>query len=206
MSKTFPLHHLVKIKECKFQFHSQFSRLKNIYKTFLKTGSFTWKLKNIYNSQEHNIKIKTELSFSVSFSNKIYIIYIITFHWFPLIPRKNKLVPILPEEREDLPGEGDTEPAEMMVPSKNAQGHTDCSSIWHSLGTRGISDPNVSYVCCICIRIEYDMLNDTYQSHSDFENLIPTATGVFHKVPHCLLLEAPPGGFTHEDCRSLASG
>ena len=149
MSKTFPFHHLVKIKECKFQFHSQFSRLKNIYKTFLKTGSFTWKLKNIYNSQEHNIKIKTELSFSVSFSNKIYIIYIITFHWFPLIPRKNKLVPILPEEREDLPGEGDTEPAEMMVPSKNAQGHTDCSSIWHSLGTRGISDPNVSYVCCM---------------------------------------------------------
>ena len=76
------------------------------------------KLQNIYNSQEHNIKIKTKLSFSVSFSNKIYIIYIVTLHWFPLIPRKNKLVPISPEEREDLPGEGDTEPAEMMVPSK----------------------------------------------------------------------------------------
>lgn len=100
----------------------------------------------MYNSLEHNIE--TKLSCSVSFSNKIYII---TFHWFPLILRKNELVPILPEEREDLPGEGDTEPAEMMVPSKTLRDTLVATVSGISLGTRGISDPNVS-VCCMHIK------------------------------------------------------
>lgn len=106
----------------------------------------------IYNSQEHNIK--TKLLFSVSFSNKIYIICITTFHWFPLIPRKNKLVPILPEEREDLPGEGDTEPAEMMVPSKTLRDTRVAAASGIHLGRVAYLIQMYhmySYVCCIWI-------------------------------------------------------
>ena len=78
ISKTCPFHDLVKIKGCKFQFHSSHAWKKYI-KHVWKTGSFTWKLKNIYNSQEHNIKIKSKLSFSFSFSNKIHKIYIYNY-------------------------------------------------------------------------------------------------------------------------------